>query len=146
MNIGWSGSRNALPCDEWLVNQAVEEYCGQGHTFITGGCVGIDAMVAEAAFRRGERVHTIIPSNLSLVDPWFLCRCTTYEYMAQDSTYRDRNLRIVESSDLLVAIPESASNQRTGTWQTINLAQKAGLEVVVYTLELARIAWDNRGH
>lgn len=136
MDIGWTGTRNVLPEDDWLVEALVELY--SGHRFITGACIGIDAMVAEAAHRRGEHVHTIIPSNLSAVDPWVYTRCTTYEQMEKGSTYRDRNLRIVESSNLLVGIPETATNQRTGTWQTIRLGQKAGIEVVVYTLELAR--------
>lgn len=138
--IGFSGSREAGPQDEWISTEIVRRLGGKGHLFITGGCIGFDAQIAKAAFEAGEEVLTIVPANLSQVDPWVYTRCTRYENMPSGSTYRNRNQRIVDLADTLVAVPEDDElhNSRSGTWMTIRMGRRKGIPVEVYTLTLAR--------
>ena len=101
-------------------------------------------MIADVAYRNGLHVHTIIPANMSQVDPWVYTRCTSYQLMPRQSTYKDRNQAIVDQSDMLIGIPKDTEQYdiRSGTWQTIRIGKAKGIPVVVYTQKLARTAFD----
>lgn len=97
---------------------------------VTGGCVGVDACVAMEATARGFTVHTVLPANRGLVDANWRAHCASYEELPPGTTYRDRNVRLVEIGTRLFAYPlhgeHDARSKRSGTWQTVRLARKAG--------------------
>tara|TARA_Y100000310_G_C20571682_1_gene758371 strand:+ start:196 stop:669 length:474 start_codon:yes stop_codon:yes gene_type:complete len=50
-------------------------------------------------------------------------------------SYRRRNEELVKKCDELYAFPAKKSHNRSGTWMTIRIAQKAGKEVLLHELE-----------
>lgn len=95
---------------------------------ITGACIGVDAYVARYAIVSGRQVHTIVPSNRSLVDPEYQHWCHSYEGMPPDTDYRQRNARLVSTSTHgLIGFPradeDKPESQRSGTWQTIRMGR-----------------------
>lgn len=138
-----TGTRARLqPAEQGLVLTTMYTYLTQGDVVVVGGCQGVDAFVGGAAFRRGAHVHVVLPSNHFLVDPHWESYATSYEQMPEGTTYRDRNLRMVEIGTprqaTVLAFPQAPQSdpraQRSGTWQTVRLAEKAGLEVMVFGL------------
>ena len=105
---------------------------------VTGGCIGVDALVARMAHGGRRRVHTVVPADRSRVDPYWRKHCDTFEELDPGTTYSDRNERIVELSDRLVAFPEYPEHhnlsRRSGTWMTVRIAGRAGKPVEVVTL------------
>ncbi len=109
VRVGIVGSRTfpQLKLVEWFVRDMP-----QGVTIVSGGAKGVDAAAAEYARQRGLEVIEYQPD---------LSGCTErYEYTQR---YFDRNQRIVNDCDLLVAFTEKENG---GTWDTIKRAQRAG--------------------
>jgi len=101
----------------------------QPEEIVTGGCVGVDALVARLARARGIRVHTIVPANRRLVDPEWQDHCDTYQEMPEGTDYRNRNIALVDRGEMLVAFPTyeelHPASRRSGTWQTYRIAVKS---------------------
>lgn len=143
LRCGFTGTREELTNDEkgrifYMLNVGVQ----QGATIITGGCVGVDAYVAQYAFQErtagktGDRmwkVHTIMPADRKAADPNWREHCDTWEEMPAGTTYKDRNQRIVDQSHALFAFPaheeQHPDSRRSGSWQTVRMAQKASKPV-----------------
>jgi predicted Rossmann fold nucleotide-binding protein DprA/Smf involved in DNA uptake len=83
---------------------------------VTGGCRGVDTWAAEAAAARSLRTRTIRPDT---------SKCRTRFEVAD--AYYDRNRRVAEESDMLVAFV--ASDRRGGTENTIAHARRLGKPV-----------------
>lgn len=138
-SVGFTGTRNLTPADNPLLERVVDSLAGDTMV-VTGACHGVDAQVATYAFTApaGLKIHTVVPSDRSRVDPDWLGWCHTYEEMPPGTTYRDRNVRIVAQSDRLIAFPDHAEDapesRRSGTWQTVRLARKAGKPVELHIL------------
>jgi predicted Rossmann fold nucleotide-binding protein DprA/Smf involved in DNA uptake len=136
--IGWTGTRTLRKRDLWIVRAAVASFVPRSVQFVTGGCVGVDAEVARLATTFGVYVHTIIPWDRSRVDPEWSAFCDSHELMPEGSSYADRNRRIVAMSDLLVGVaqhPEGhIGSRRSGTWQTLRIARRAGVPTRVIIL------------
>lgn len=138
--IGFTGARKVSDGDAVLIMQVIKNLPDDAKV-ITGGCIGVDALVAEYAYMAGIPVHTILPWDRSRVDPEWGQWATTYEEMPQGTTYRDRNIMIVEKSQALIAFPKHPEDDprstRSGTWMTVRIAYKKGLIVKVYLLTQA---------
>ena len=102
--------------------------------WVTGGCIDGDAIIGRTMARlRPKDTHVIIvPANRAAVDEWwkdeeFSDHHIELEFMPPGSSYKDRNLRIVESVNGLMAYPLYAEkderSRRSGTWQTVRLAR-----------------------
>jgi len=85
-----------------------------GTTIVTGGASGVDAAAAEAARARGLGLQKLPPRMEEALDP---------------NASAQRNQRLIEASDLLVAFWDGESN---GTRGTIERAMALGREVHVY--------------
>jgi hypothetical protein len=110
-----------------------------GTTVVTGACVGVDALAAKIAFSTpGIHVMTVVPANRKAVDPNWQRYCHDFYEMPLGTSYRDRNLYIVDLCDWLLAFPMYAEwdgrSTRSGTWQTIRLARKAGKQAQAFVL------------
>jgi hypothetical protein len=133
--VGFTGSRHSTQAQRERID-AVLDQVHSAVWIITGGCIGVDAYVAESAHRRGLHVHTVLPADRSRVDPHWRERCTTYDEMPAGTTYKDRNQRIIDlTTEHLFAYPEAAEDDarslRSGTWQTVRLGRHAGKRIHV---------------
>jgi hypothetical protein len=113
----------------------------QHEEFVTGGCVGFDAVVGATLARwpqtRDARHTVILPANRSQVDAWYedpevADRVTVIE-MPEGTSYRDRDLELVKRGDELCYVadyPEHhGSQRRSGTWLTVRLARGYNLPI-----------------
>lgn len=107
--------------------------------FITGGCVGFDAIMGATLARwptlREARHVVIVPADRSRVDPWWQDpdldgRVTVIE-MPDGSSYRERDQAIVDRADELFYVAHRherhGSQKRSGTWLTVRLARQKGI-------------------
>jgi len=94
---------------------------------ITGACIGIDAQVAIMVNKHYPKVPQLIvvPANVSRVDTrvYDLAPNVTLDYMPEGSSYRDRNKRLVDECDNMVAF-WSGSKIHSGTYMTMNEATR----------------------
>lgn len=114
MNVGIVGSRSfpQLKLVEWFVNDLPF-----GVRIVSGGAKGVDLAAVEYAKRRGMETVEHLPN---------LEGCTQrHEYCAR---YYERNQKIVDGSDLIVAFTEKDSG---GTWDTIKRARRANKPVKI---------------
>jgi hypothetical protein len=115
----------------------------QDATYVVGCCIGIDALVARVVMQLGRRVHAVVPWDRSKVDAEWRLYCTTFEEMPEPrrwiDRYKERNARIVAlGKNGLIGFPrwpeEDGRSMRSGTWQTIRIARRAGISVRLYPL------------
>lgn len=93
-----------------------------------GDCTGADYELFLLAKSLGIRTVTHPPDN-----PAYRM-FTNGDEIRGELSYLDRNIRIVEESDYIVACPrEEHEIARSGTWMTIRYAQKVGrTRVILY--------------
>lgn len=137
--IGVTGSRSLDPMRDIPKIMAVLETLPKGSTLVTGACVGVDSFVASQAKGLGLKVHTIVPADRSRVDRFWREYADTFEEMPEGTSYLARNIEIVKASERrLLGFPQAdegaAVSRRSGSWQTIRLGKKAGLDVLVTVL------------
>lgn len=136
--VGFTGTRREPTKDERFRIAGLIHHLPEGTRIVTGGCVGVDHFVAAFARKEGRPVHTVVPSDRSRVAPTWRKHCDTFEEMSTGTSYRDRNARIVELSDRVLAIPDhdelTPESLRSGTWQTIRMGRNAGIETEVHIL------------
>jgi len=97
-----------------------------GAEFRHGDCIGADAEAGEMAFELGWTVIIHPP-----IDPQYRAFSPYFHEMMPERDYHQRNMDIVNNSDLLVAAPRSLTDQRGGTWWTIRYAQKRGIPIII---------------
>jgi len=134
--IGFTAARDMDEHDRDVVTSIIQTRVPDVSRYVTGGARGGDACIGYFLYATRPRAEhvVIVPANRSQVDPWWetVIRrggAVTVIQMPEDTTYADRNQRIVEESDALVGFPAYPENdvrsQRSGTWQTIRMAQRA---------------------
>ncbi len=114
-----------------------------GDEYVTGGAIGGDALLGQLLWAMYPKaVHTVIvPANRRAVDPWWerISERINLIFMPDGSTYEDRNAEIVQRATCLYAYPRFAEHdprsRRSGTWQTVRLARRAGKSCTVHILE-----------
>ena len=112
MKVAVVGSREfpQLKMVQWFINDLPK-----GVTVISGGARGVDGAAAEHARRCGLDVQECLPD---------LTGCTEkHEYTQR---YYERNQRIVDGCDMLVAFTEK---DHGGSWDSIKRAVKANKPV-----------------
>ncbi len=152
IRYGFSGSRVVNNEQMAVIKRTLAEL-PPGDEYTTGACVGVDDLVGRWCWRHhSSALHrVIVPANRSRVASWWLDQMVVdpldeedivVEEMPAGTTYKDRNQRIVDCSDILLAFPAYAENDpkssRSGTWQTIRMARRAGLEVRTIELHISQ--------
>ena len=137
MIVGVSGSQNAnINLHSHLIIGGIREHSDRGDQITQGGCIGADAIamiVARLVFDRP--IHTVLPADHSKVFAGWRRYTTTWEQMPDGTSYMDRNDRLVEQIDKLIAFPMEATEVlRSGTWSTIRRARRKGIPVIIVPL------------
>lgn len=114
MKIGIVGSREfpQLKLVEWFVRDLPK-----GVTVLSGGARGVDTAAAETARKCGLTVEEYLPD---------LTGCK--ERLDFTKRYYERNQKIVDQSDMVVAFTEKDNG---GTWSSIKMAVKANKPVKI---------------
>ncbi|MBN1604611.1 MAG: DUF2493 domain-containing protein [Chitinispirillaceae bacterium] len=114
MKIAIVGSRSfpQLKLIEWFVNDLP-----LGVVIVSGGAMGVDKAAEEFAKNRGLEFVEFLPD---------LTGCSARHEFTEK--YYERNQKIVDHSDLIVAFTEK---EHGGTWDTIKRARKANKPVKI---------------
>ena len=127
-----------------LLLRAITYAYGEGcRTFITGGALGFDTLAAQEVIRfrmsHPDVCFKIVIPCKDQCQSWSQAQISVYEYTLAnaneieyvadeyfDGCMRERNQRLVDSSDILIAY---VSRPRSGAAQTVRMAQRAGKTV-----------------
>ncbi len=137
--IGFSGSRkinydDAVLQVETILNEIYLQFAKEAQ-IITGGCIGVDEIVARVATGLLLEHVVILPERRGLVDKYWSVYCT--EYVEHVGTYKERDAEIVNRSEILFAFPSCDEKDaegnftRSGTWMTVRLARQKGIPVII---------------
>lgn len=148
--IGFSGARSLSKTARRAV--AASLYGLDADTYITGAAVGVDSFVGRALITLFPAAahRVIVPANRSQADLWWpFCDLPPrfdLTFMPAGSSYQQRNAEIVKASTELIAYPllpeHDQRSWRSGTWQTVRLARKAGLSVRTHILSEFDSTWS----
>jgi len=126
MKAGFTGSRNLKLTDlqkktfeEFLRNMNIKE-------FHHGDCVGADADAHEF-------IRTVMPEIKIIIHPPIEEKHRAFckgDVILNAKDYQDRNKDIVDSSEILFALPQVNSNPRAGTLATIRYSEKKKVAVI----------------
>lgn len=129
MQIGFTGTQRGLTQkqkDE-LTSYAVNLPPG---TFHHGDCIGADEQAARIFYSYGWNLELHPPTNP--VKRAFLNR-ELYHTEHEPLPYLNRNHKIVESCEILIACPKGMNEElRSGTWATIRYARGLGKEIIIF--------------
>jgi hypothetical protein len=146
MRVSTSGTREHLTHIQCAFIVRRIQALPAGTTVVTGGCLGVDTLIATTAFTAGLYVHTIMPADRRQADPDWRKWCHTFKEMPRGTTMRQRDEAVVEDGDNLLAFPMykewvhrtktgDIRSMRSGTWMTVRIAQKVGKSVEVFVLD-----------
>lgn len=126
-SIGFTGTRNGLTPQQRGHLETLLESFGPDDVFHHGDCVGADAQAHEVALSQGISIHIHPPK-----DDWYRANCKDAAHIAEPKPYLERNHDIVDSCDVLIAMPSSKREVlRSGTWATIRYARKRKKSIVI---------------
>lgn len=144
IRYGFTGSRDLDENGEKIVTSVLALLAG-GEVYTTGACVGVDAFIGLSLWLAEPNAthRVVVPADRSRVNYWWCHRAIAdsvlVEEMPTGTTYKDRNQRIVDRSDVVVAFPAHAEDdprsRRSGTWQTVRMARRKKLSVVLAVLD-----------
>jgi len=126
MKIGFTGTRHQLTdIQVELLESTLTELYEEGSTLSHGMCAGADEIANRLAKEIGYstigRPGNVSQSNSMTVD---------VKYPVEP--YLKRNREIVDSSQIIIAIPNSMKEKvRSGTWATIRYARTKGVRVII---------------
>jgi hypothetical protein len=136
--IGFTAARNmGEHARNVVVSPVLDVRIPHVRRYVTGGSRGGDSFIGQLLLAtRPEAEHVVVvPADHSQIDPWWeraiaQGKAVTVLQMPPDTTYADRNAAIIYESDALAGFPSYPENdsrsQRSGTWQTIRMAERAG--------------------
>lgn len=125
MIVGFTGTREGLSQAQ-LEKLKGRQWgrCVEAHH---GDCVGADARFHDLMLAREVPIVVHPPKN-----PSMRANCLGGKRLPEKG-YRERNMDIVKSANILVACPLGPEHQypRSGTWSTIRMAQRLRLQTLI---------------
>lgn len=141
MHIGFTGTQRGLTLAQhdalssWMRDRFYAAHAVLHH----GDCIGADAAAAQLAFALAWRIvchPPLVDSKRAFVQS---------DEMREAKPYLERNREIVNESELLIACPGEAREQRrSGTWSTVRYAGDAGREVVIIYPDGSVVCYPSR--
>ena len=125
MIIGMTGNRDGIfeQARETLIHILDNLEAHEAHH---GDCVGADAEFHELAVKR---MPIIIHPPTNKTNRSF---CEGAKEVLKPREYLERNKDIVDSSELLIAIPSTLTEyERSGTWSTVRYARTLGRPIII---------------
>lgn len=143
MKLGTTGTRNIPQAweseyVERLTAPDMLEWLSQFDGFVTGACIGWDDVFGTTmALTFPEKEHlVIVPADRSRVVEWWHAmpyNNISVMEMPEGTTYRDRNMQIIENCDHLFYCAEYSEDHpksiRSGTWMTVRIARTVDMPV-----------------
>lgn len=128
VKIGMTGSRDGI--SEYAISK-FKDYLDTLSVKVDevhhGDCVGADTIFHDICKSKGFRIVVHPPTN-----PTMRSYCDG-DVIKPPLAYLERNKRIVDETDFIVAFPSSTNEVvRSGTWSTIRYARKKGKNVVMF--------------
>jgi hypothetical protein len=124
LHIGFTGSREGMSDRQYeILLEWLRHYKRTDGEVVLhhGDCIGADAQAHQAALLCDVRV-VIHPCTLTSQRAF----CKGYSHAYEPLPPLERNSRIVQAADIVIATPKESTEQlRSGTWATIRRARKA---------------------
>ena len=130
MNVGVTGTREGMTDEQMLDFIRILEGLPGPVTLHHGDCVGVDIEAATIAETMGFTTVSHPPTNPA--HRAFHKSTTTL----QPKPYLDRNHEIVDSVDLLIAVPNGPERTRSGTWSTVRYARKQARPMITLPVDM----------
>ena len=132
-NVCISGPTTLTAQDRENVTRNFEQHVRSGDTVVSGAAHGVDTIGAKAAKDLGARLLIVRPTDLwhneyllSIAD----------EIIDVYGTYMQRNDRLAQEGDVLIAYPPTAHEEvRSGTWATVRRFRALGKPVTIVPLD-----------
>ena len=129
--IGFTGTRHGMTDAQ---KKAVKEFLSSQkfNEFHHGDCIGSDkeaSDIVEKCREEGEKKIKIVGHPPKYDKFRAYCKCDIL--LAKDD-YLTRNHNIVDTTDILVATPDTKERLHSGTWSTIRYARKKDKKVFIF--------------
>lgn len=134
MIIGFTGTRSGMNAHQLLeLHDLVSELdvAERNLVGIHGGCIGADAEFHQVCQRFGWNTEVYPGVFAKRPDDMSFRADIEAEVVHEPATHFQRNRKIVDRCDLLIACPYSRDSSKGGTWYTINYARKRDKRNVV---------------
>lgn len=133
MRLGFTGTRGEITPEQRGTLCAVLSLVGQRpdeqNEFHHGDCVGADAAAVQMVRDMSNTHPRIVVSHPPINTRYRAYTVADVEYPPEE--YLPRNRRIVDTTELLIAVPSGPETLRSGTWSTVRYAVKHGKTVLV---------------
>lgn len=147
MRFSFTASQHVSGSDWQQIGPVLSALTMPNVEFTTGACIGGDFVIGVALTLLHPDAHhrVVVPANRKKVIEWWKAIETPVEVieMPDGTTYRDRNKRLLDFGEQLIAFPqydeEDGSSKRSGTWMTIRLARGRKIPVTVRQLSGDRL-------
>lgn len=125
MKIGFTGTQKNMTIGQvWTVSELFRKY--HPSEFHHGDCIGADLEAHSIA--RYFRDEETLGCKIKVHPPTIKKKrafCEGADEVFPEKPYLERNMDIVDSTDLLIACPKTMNEElRSGTWQTIRYARR----------------------
>lgn len=126
IKVGFTGTRRGMTPQQLACFRTILPGITEQRQFHMGLCKGADVEAAEIARQEGYRIIGHPPTDTK----WMvLFQC---DEVRAAEPYLDRNRRIVEETEVLLATPkEPMEALRSGTWATVRYARKLKRNILI---------------
>lgn len=131
MKIGFTGTRRGMSASQEKVLYDTFETLlfGEYNEFHHGDAVGADATAHLLVWTFFKGVVIVIHPPIKT---YYRAWCPNWSFMHKSKDYIVRDHDIVNSTDILIATPETEYEvQRSGTWATVRYAKKKEKPIVI---------------
>jgi len=140
--VAITGSRSGVPREK--VEKWLSQYIGKEYLWVLGGAIGVDSFALDYLSSQKEKILIIVPQTI-VNQPEEARRSINRAMLKEDievlepgisKKYADacleRNRKMVEKADAIIAFPRGKEVLRSGTWATVRYAKRLNRTVIIY--------------